>query len=24
MKQRGRLYVLLPKPPQPVSTLSLR
>jgi len=24
MKQRGRLYVLLPKPPQPVSALSLR
>jgi len=24
MKQRGRLYVLLPKPPAPVSTLSLR
>jgi membrane-bound lytic murein transglycosylase A len=24
MKQRGRLYVLLPKPPQPVTALSLR
>ena len=24
MKQRGRLYVLLPRPPQPVTTLSLR
>jgi len=24
MKQHGRLYVLLPKPPQPVSALSLR
>jgi len=24
MKQRGRLYVLLPKPPQPASALSLR
>jgi membrane-bound lytic murein transglycosylase A len=24
MKQRGRLYVLLPKPPQPVTTLSRR
>jgi membrane-bound lytic murein transglycosylase A len=24
MKQPGRLYVLLPKPPQPLSTLSLR